>query len=67
LEAISLAASLEGFFLENTYTSKTFAGMVDLLQNDKTIKDEVSCFIHTGGLPTLFALGDEINNKLICN
>lgn len=65
LEAISLAASLEGFFLENTYTSKTFAGMVDLLQNDKTIKHEVSCFIHTGGLPTLFALGDEIKKRLI--
>lgn len=65
LEAISLAASLEGFFLENTYTSKTFAGMVDLLQNDEIIKDEISCFIHTGGLPTLFALGDEINKKLL--
>lgn len=65
LEAISLAAYLEGFFLENTYTSKTFAGMVDLLQNDKTIKHETSCFVHTGGLPTLFALGDEINKKLL--
>ena len=65
LEAISLAASLEGFFLENTYTSKTFAGMVDQLQNNMTIKDETSCFIHTGGLPTLFALGDEINKKLL--
>lgn len=65
LEAISLAASLEGFFLENTYTSKTFAGMVDLLQNDKIIKNEISCFIHTGGLPTLFALNDEINKKLL--
>lgn len=65
LEAISLASSLEGFFLDNTYTSKTFAGMVDLLQNNEIFKDETSCFIHTGGLPTLFALGDEINKKLL--
>lgn len=65
LEAISLAPSLEGFFLDHTYTSKTFAGMVDLLQNNEIIKDETSCFIHTGGLPTLFALGDEINKKLL--
>lgn len=54
-DAIKTAASLEGFFLENTYTSKTFAGMLDLLRKKTFKQNEVSCFIHTGGVPALFS------------
>lgn len=55
LSAISLAASKEGFFLENTYTSKTFAGMLDLIKKGFIPHTEPTCFLHTGGIPALFA------------
>ena len=64
LNAIKIAASLEGIFLENTYTSKTFAGMIDLLQHDTIFKEEASCFIHTGGTPTVFSSNNPIVNIL---
>lgn len=55
LAAISLAASREGIFLENTYTSKTFGGMLDVIRKKKIPETEPICFIHTGGTPALFA------------
>lgn len=60
LEAISLAASKEGLFLENTYTSKTFGGMLDLVKKRVVPLEEAACFIHTGGIPALFAQQDLI-------
>lgn len=55
LAAISLAASREGLLLENTYTSKTFAAMIDLVRRKILPETEHACFIHTGGTPALFS------------
>ncbi len=54
LEGGRLLASIEGIFLENTYTSKTFAGMMDLLGRGAISRNEAVCFLHTGGIPALF-------------
>lgn len=55
LAAISAAASKEGIFLENTYTGKTFGGMLDKMRKKEIPETERVCFIHTGGTPALFA------------
>ena len=55
LEALRLAASLEGMVLENIYTSKTFACLIDLARRNSLPSNDGLCFIHTGGVPALFA------------
>jgi 1-aminocyclopropane-1-carboxylate deaminase/D-cysteine desulfhydrase-like pyridoxal-dependent ACC family enzyme len=54
-EAIISAARLEGLLLDPVYTGKAMAGLADLVRKrvlDSTIP---TVFIHTGGLPILFA------------
>lgn len=65
ISAISLAASREGIILENTYTSKTFAGMLDLLEKKTTLRADPVCFIHTGGTPALFTQQEFLKTLLI--
>ncbi|HEY9566999.1 MAG TPA: pyridoxal-phosphate dependent enzyme, partial [Thalassobaculum sp.] len=52
--AVATCARLEGFFLEHTYTAKTFAGLLRMLGDGTIPADEPTCFIHTGGVPALF-------------
>ena len=52
--ALATCARLEGFFLEHTYTAKTFAGMLRMLADATIPADEPACFLHTGGTPALF-------------
>ena len=60
LEAIALAARTEGLLLDPIYTGKAMAGLIDHVRQGKLNKDSVVVFIHTGGLPALFAFKDEI-------
>lgn len=46
-------AKTEGIFLEKVYTSKGFYGMYDLLKRG-VVKSKGSCYIHSGGFPSLF-------------
>ena len=55
MNAIRKLASLEGIILDPIYTGKAFAGMLDLIAHDEIAKDEPIIFLHTGGLPGLFA------------
>lgn len=52
--ALATCARLEGFFLEHTYTAKSFAGLLRLLADGTIPADEAACFLHTGGVPALF-------------
>jgi len=54
-EAIRLFASCEGLLLDPVYTGRAAAGMIDLLRKGFFKKDETVLFLHTGGLPALFA------------
>jgi len=50
----------EGLLLDPVYTAKAFAGLLDLVHRGQLGTDEPVIFIHTGGLPALFALGDAV-------
>lgn len=60
LEAIKLAARLEGLLLDPVYTGKAMAGLIDHARKGLLGQDSVVVFIHTGGLPALFAYKDEV-------
>ena len=58
LAAQRLARS-EGILLDPVYTGKAFAGLLDLLANGSLGQDSPVIFLHTGGLPGIFAFGSE--------
>jgi len=55
-EAMVLAARLEGLVLDPVYTGKAMAGLVAACR-EGTVPDAPVVFLHTGGLPALFAEG----------
>ena len=60
IQAIRLVAQTEGIFLDPVYTGKAMAGFIDLIHKGQfTAKDSV-VFIHSGGIPALFAYDKEI-------
>jgi len=60
LAAIALAARTEGLLLDPIYSGKAMAGLIDHARRGRLGKDDVVVFVHTGGLPALFAFKDEI-------
>ncbi len=58
LKAIRKLARLEGVLLDPVYTGKAFAGLLDLVEKGKLGQEEPIIFLHTGGLPALFAFED---------
>ena len=59
-EAISLAAHHEGLLLDPVYTGKTMAGLIEHVRSGVIPAGSRVLFIHTGGLPAIFAYGDQI-------
>lgn len=55
MEAILSCAHLEGIFLDPVYTGKAMAGLMDLARRRILDPAVPTVFIHTGGLPILFA------------
>lgn len=53
--AIKLAARTEGLFLDPNYTGKAFGGMVEHIRQGLVPKGATVVFVHTGGLPAIFA------------
>jgi D-cysteine desulfhydrase family pyridoxal phosphate-dependent enzyme len=60
LKAIRRLARLEGILLDPVYTGKAFAGLLDLVSKAQLGQDEPIIFLHTGGLPALFAFEDQL-------
>jgi 1-aminocyclopropane-1-carboxylate deaminase/D-cysteine desulfhydrase-like pyridoxal-dependent ACC family enzyme len=58
LEAVDLTARLEGLVLDPVYTGKTMAGLIDLIRQGRFKKSDIVVFIHTGGVPAIFAYDD---------
>lgn len=58
--AIYLAAMSEALILDPLYTGRAMAGIIDLTRKGVLQPGETLVFIHTGGLPALFAYGDAI-------
>jgi 1-aminocyclopropane-1-carboxylate deaminase/D-cysteine desulfhydrase-like pyridoxal-dependent ACC family enzyme len=64
IEAVSLAARLEGLLLDPVYTGKTLSGLMDLVrQGFFKVTDNV-VFWHTGGIPALFAYREALDTIL---
>jgi 1-aminocyclopropane-1-carboxylate deaminase/D-cysteine desulfhydrase-like pyridoxal-dependent ACC family enzyme len=53
--ALELVARTEGILLEPTYTAKAMAGLVDHIRRGIVRPGARVVFLHTGGLPGLFA------------
>jgi len=56
-EALRLAARTEGLILDPVYTGKAMAGLVAGVREGRIAADATVVFIHSGGLPALFATG----------
>jgi D-cysteine desulfhydrase family pyridoxal phosphate-dependent enzyme len=57
--ALILLARLEGLLLDPVYTAKAFAGMLGEIQKGHLPQDSPLVFLHTGGVPALFAFPAE--------
>src|SRR6266851_2674226 len=64
LAAMQLAARTEGLILDPIYTAKAMAGLIDHARRGLLSAKDTVVFIHTGGLPALFAFGDAIIESL---
>ncbi len=53
-EAIELFAQKEGIFLDNVYTGKAAAGLIDYAKKNRFKQNENILFLHTGGNIELF-------------
>ncbi|MDP6705399.1 MAG: D-cysteine desulfhydrase [Alphaproteobacteria bacterium] len=53
--AVKLLARIEGLVLDPVYTGKAMAGLIDLVATGRFKASDTVVFIHTGGLPALFA------------
>ncbi len=60
LEAVLLAARTDGLLLDPVYTGKAFAAIIDDVRRGCLRDGDVAVFIHTGGLPLLFNVADQI-------
>jgi D-cysteine desulfhydrase len=59
-EALRLFASTEAITLDPVYSGKAAAGFVDKIRNGEIGSAETVVFLHTGGLPGLFAYAPEL-------
>ncbi|HEY4344577.1 MAG TPA: D-cysteine desulfhydrase family protein [Parvibaculum sp.] len=63
VEAVELMARTEGILLDPVYTGKGMAGFLSLIARGAFPKDETLVFLHTGGMPGLFAYEGEFLGK----
>ena len=58
--AIRLTAETEGILLDPVYTGKAMAGLIDHVKRGAVGADETVVFVHTGGMPALFAYAGDL-------
>ena len=56
--AVRMTARLEGLILDPVYTGKAMAGLIDLVRQGRFSQAETIVFLHTGGMPGLFAYNE---------
>jgi L-cysteate sulfo-lyase len=60
VEAIRLAAGTEGLLLDPVYSGKAMAGLLALVRAGRLDDARDVVFVHTGGIPGLFAYEEEL-------
>jgi D-cysteine desulfhydrase/L-cysteate sulfo-lyase len=63
LEAVRTVAQTDAVILDPVYTSKAMSGLFGMVKRGELKKDESVCFIHTGGIPALFAYKQHFQPK----
>ena len=64
LELIVRLAREEGLLLDPVYTAKGFRGLVETLSRDPKALGQRVCFIHTGGLYSLFPFRERLSRLI---
>jgi 1-aminocyclopropane-1-carboxylate deaminase/D-cysteine desulfhydrase-like pyridoxal-dependent ACC family enzyme len=59
-EALRLLATTEGILLDPAYTAKAMAGLIHDAREGRLGRDDTVLFLHTGGLPAVFAYRDDL-------
>ena len=59
-EAIHIAARTESLILDPKYTGKSMWGLIDQIRRGRFGNQDAVVFIHSGGLPQLFAFAGEL-------
>ena len=59
-EALRLLATSEGVLLDPVYTAKAMAGLIHDARQGRIGRDDTVVFLHTGGLPAVFAYRDDL-------
>lgn len=62
VEAVRLAASLEGVLLDPVYSGKAMAGLIGLIRRGEIKAGEKVLFLHTGGSPALHAYASDLRD-----
>jgi D-cysteine desulfhydrase len=62
--AIRTAARREGVVLDPVYSGKAMHGLVEEARRGRWAEDEDVVFVHTGGLPAVWALAQELRANL---
>jgi 1-aminocyclopropane-1-carboxylate deaminase/D-cysteine desulfhydrase-like pyridoxal-dependent ACC family enzyme len=62
LQALEIVARDEGVILDPVYTGKAMAGLIDHVRHGLVGADDTIVFLHSGGLPGLFAYSQEVND-----
>lgn len=60
IDAIRLVARTQGVVLDPVYSGKAMAGLIDLTRRGEFRRGQTVAFIHTGGIPALFAYREEL-------
>ena len=60
LEAMRLAGRCEGLILDPVYTAKSLSALVDQVRRGAVGPEETAVFVHSGGLPIVFAYSEEV-------
>ena len=63
VEAVQLMARTEGILLDPVYTGKIVACLIGMIRDGSISKHENVLFLHTGGMPSLFAYEDVLLNR----
>jgi D-cysteine desulfhydrase family pyridoxal phosphate-dependent enzyme len=64
LNAITQVAQTEALILDPVYTGKAMNGLIDLVKRGYFKKDDNVCFLHTGGIPALFAYKEHFSPRI---
>lgn len=64
INAMTLSARFDALLLDPVYSGRTMAGLIDLVDRGVIAQGESVLFMHTGGLPGIFAYQDDLMNGM---